>query len=124
MVHLGEPADDRVLFGDDRTDRVELRLQNGKVVLETRHFVRGIVQSLGDVCFSPRVDTPGQRDEAARRDNEGEARHKWLAENGESAGLKARGCGKMVVLMAAVETVLVPCVNLVFLFRRSRWCSP
>ena len=73
MVHLGEPADHRVLFGDDPADRVDLRLQNGKVVLETRHFVRGIVQGLGDVCFSPRVDAPGQRDEATRKNGESEA---------------------------------------------------
>ena len=63
VVHLGEPADDRVLFGHDATQRVELCLQDDKIVFETRYLVRGVVQGLGNVCFSPRIDASGDRDE-------------------------------------------------------------
>ena len=60
VVHLGEPADDRVLFGQDSAHRVELCLQNGKIVLEARHLVGGIVQSLATFASARGLTHPAR----------------------------------------------------------------
>jgi hypothetical protein len=79
VVYFGELADDGVLLGDDASQGIELGLDDGKIILEARDLVRGVVQGLGDVCLGSRVCTPGQRDE---RDNR-EKRKPWHWKEGQ-----------------------------------------